>query len=40
MVSGQLKPYVGSSADVIGIISGSVISEVIGGKVGPLGEGK
>ncbi|WP_155738198.1 hypothetical protein [Pseudomonas putida] len=40
VVSGQLKPYVGTSADVLGNMFGSVASEVTGGKVGSLGEGK
>lgn len=40
VISNHLKPYIGSSGDVVGNMAGSITSEVIGGKVGSLGDKK
>ncbi|WP_460949857.1 filamentous hemagglutinin N-terminal domain-containing protein [Pseudomonas marginalis] len=40
LITGQLKPYIGASAETIGNMAGSITSEVVGGKIGSLGEKK
>ena len=40
VVSGQLKPVVGETADKYGAVTGSVLSEVVGGQVSSVGDKK
>lgn len=40
LITGQLKPYIGASAETIGNMAGSLMSEHVGGKIGSIGEKK
>ncbi|MCO7522676.1 DUF637 domain-containing protein, partial [Pseudomonas sp. 1] len=40
VVTGKLKPYLGSNSEVVGASLGSQISEATGGKIGSMGESK
>lgn len=40
VVTGKLKPYLGSNSEVVGASLGSQISEATGGKIGSIGDSK